>query len=134
MCYHNLDVNLISIGSGFSYGSQGYTHHGVEDVSLMASLPNMKIYSPSNIQELNYVSKKIFKKKNPKYLRIPRNTVNFESKKVSGFYSIKKKSSVNIISYGEIISECIKAVELCKSDIGIFSSPELFEHVNVKNN
>jgi transketolase len=132
VCYHNLDVNLISVGSGFSYGSQGYTHHGIEDISLMNSLPNMKIYTPSNINELIYLSKKIFKNKNPKYIRLPRKTSNFQSNKISGFYSIKKKSKINIISYGEIISECFKAVNLSKKKVGIFSWPNLFNRLDQK--
>lgn len=132
VCYHNLDVNLISIGSGFSYGSQGYTHHGVEDISLMNSLPNMNIYSPSNLQELKFLSKIIFKNKSPKYLRLPRNTINFKSMQVSGFYPIFKNSSINIISYGEIISECIRGVELSKKKVGVYSWPNLFNERDQK--
>ena len=114
VCYHNLDVNLISIGSGFSYGSQGYTHHGIEDISLMNSLPNMNLYSPSNISELKFISKFIFNKNKPKYIRLPRKVTDFKSEKVSGFYNLNKESNINIISYGEVISECIKAVKKLK--------------------
>ena len=132
VCYHNLDVNLISIGSGFSYGSQGYTHHGIEDISLMNSMPNMRIYSPSNIKELSFLSKIIFKNKNPKYIRLPRNTLNFKTNKISGFYSLNSNSDVNIISYGEIISECVEAVNLSKKKIGIYSWPSLFNKLDQK--
>src|SRR5262245_66692055 len=41
VCYHDLPVKVVSVGGGFAYGPQGYTHHGVEDLALMRSLPNM---------------------------------------------------------------------------------------------
>ena len=50
--YHKLNVTIVSVGAGVSYGSQGYTHHALQDYSLMRSFPNMEIISPSNNQEL----------------------------------------------------------------------------------
>jgi transketolase len=47
-CYHNANVKIISIGSGFSYGTLGYTHYGVEDISIMRALPKIKIISPAD--------------------------------------------------------------------------------------
>ena len=42
VCYHNLDVNIISIGGGFSYGPLGMTHHATEDIAVMRTLPNLQ--------------------------------------------------------------------------------------------
>ncbi len=41
ICYHNLNVNIISIGGGFSYGSLGVSHHATEDLAILRSLPNL---------------------------------------------------------------------------------------------
>ena len=48
ICYHNLNVNVVSMGAGFSYGSLGGSHHLLEDISVMRSIPNMKIFLPSD--------------------------------------------------------------------------------------
>ena len=47
-CYHELNVNIISVGGGFSYGPLGYSHHATEDVSILRSIPNLKVFTPSN--------------------------------------------------------------------------------------
>ena len=38
VCYHDLPVTVISVGGGLAYGAQGYTHHGLEDLGIMASI------------------------------------------------------------------------------------------------
>ena len=43
LCYNELNVKIVGIGSGLSYGNCGPTHHAIEDLSIMRSLPNMKV-------------------------------------------------------------------------------------------
>ena len=31
VCYHNFNINIVSIGGGFSYGSLGTSHQATED-------------------------------------------------------------------------------------------------------
>jgi transketolase len=70
ICYHNANVKIVSVGSGFAYGLQGYTHHAVEDVSIMRALPRMNIFSPSNNDETRYAVKKMLDIDAPCYLRL----------------------------------------------------------------
>src|SRR5579864_6084792 len=35
ICYQNLNVKLIGVGAGFSYGIYGYSHYAIEDIALM---------------------------------------------------------------------------------------------------
>jgi len=37
VCYHELPVKIVSVGGGYAYGPQGYTHHGLEDLAVMRS-------------------------------------------------------------------------------------------------
>ena len=34
-CYHDANVNIISIGGGFSYGQLGFSHHATEDYGIL---------------------------------------------------------------------------------------------------
>ncbi|MCX7846445.1 MAG: transketolase [bacterium] len=43
-----LNVNLISVGAGISYDLSGPTHHCLEDLSVMRTLPNVALFSPSD--------------------------------------------------------------------------------------
>ena len=46
ICYHNLNVNIVGVGGGFTYGSAGYSHHAVEDYGVLMPMPNMSIFVP----------------------------------------------------------------------------------------
>ena len=70
ICYHDLNVTVVSIGGGFSYGSLGMTHHATEDLSIMRALPNMKVISPSTLKEVSGAVKALYEQEGPSYLRL----------------------------------------------------------------
>ena len=37
------NVKIVAVGGGLSYGALGYTHHGVEDLAIMRSLPKITV-------------------------------------------------------------------------------------------
>ncbi len=96
--YHKLNVTIVSVGAGVSYGSQGYTHHALQDYSLMRSFPNMEIISPSNNQELQACMRYAFKNTGPKYLRLDKDEISINLKKYSllkpGRWVLLKKGTV----------------------------------------
>ena len=70
VCYHNLNVKVVSVGGGLAYGSQGYTHHGVEDLAVMSVLPNMSVAAPADPLEARAITRMMASKDGPAYLRI----------------------------------------------------------------
>ena len=46
LCYQNLAVTVVGMGSGIVYSTLGGTHHTQEDVAIASALPNMQILSP----------------------------------------------------------------------------------------
>jgi transketolase len=44
----SINVNLIGVGAGMSYDVSGPTHHCLEDLSIMRTLPHLEIHSPSD--------------------------------------------------------------------------------------
>jgi transketolase len=75
--YHNLPVTIVSIGSGVGYGNLGYTHHGLQDYSLMRSFPNMLIASPGDVMELKACMRYLVSNPQPSYLRLDKSS-NFK--------------------------------------------------------
>ena len=75
--YHNLPVTIVSIGSGVGYGNLGYTHHGLQDYSLMRSFPNMLIASPGDLMELKACMRYLVSNPQPSYLRLDKSS-NFK--------------------------------------------------------
>lgn len=70
VCYHNLNVNIITVGGGLTYGSLGYTHHGMEDLAVMRVLPNMTVIAPGDPIEARLATKAIIAHNGPCYLRL----------------------------------------------------------------
>ena len=70
VCYHNLNVKIVSIGGGLAYGSHGYTHHGVEDLAIMSVLPNMTVIAPGDPIEARAATRAVVAHEGPAYLRL----------------------------------------------------------------
>ena len=48
MAYAQLPIKLIGLVAGFSLGSFGPTHMGLEDISIMRAMPGITILSPAD--------------------------------------------------------------------------------------
>ena len=68
--YHNLPVVICAIGSGVAYGNLGYSHHAIQDIALMRSMPNMLIGTPSDPQQVLDILDYQLANPRPLYLRL----------------------------------------------------------------
>lgn len=113
VCYHNLNVKIVSVGAGFSYGLQGYTHFAIEDIAAMRLLPNMRVYSPSTINEMEFVTNQLFTENSPCYVRIGSSALNLDYEiKKDKINIVKEGKDILILVTGNIISNVIEASKL----------------------
>ncbi|HLC94600.1 MAG TPA: transketolase C-terminal domain-containing protein [Patescibacteria group bacterium] len=70
ICYHNLNVKILGVGSGLSYGLLGSTHFALEDVGIMRLLPRMAIVAPADPLEGSLMVKEVLARRGPVYMRI----------------------------------------------------------------
>src|SRR3990167_6127755 len=70
VCYQNLNVKLIGVGGGFSYGSLGCTHVVMEDLAVMRTLSNMTVLAPADILETEALVYAMYNTQSPTYLRL----------------------------------------------------------------
>jgi len=64
----NLPVVVVGVGAGLSYNEAGPTHHATEDIACMRALPNMKIASVSNNDQID----EVLETEGPMYVRLDR--------------------------------------------------------------
>ena len=69
ICAMNLPVTILGMGTGYSYGTDGPTHHITEDVAIMRALPNMTIWSPSDYTMTAQLVNTAYKLNAPSYIR-----------------------------------------------------------------
>jgi transketolase len=70
ICYHGFDVKIVAVGGGLAYGSQGYTHHGVEDLAILRTLPGMTVVAPGDPTETRLAVTALHETPGPAYLRL----------------------------------------------------------------
>jgi transketolase len=120
--YMRNPVTIVSVGSGVSYGPHGYTHHAVEDLSIMRIFSNMRIFTPMDPEEVNKSLDLILKQQDPAYLRLGKGgEENFTEANLNlNFNTIRKGSSGTICWVGSIGKVAIESGDLLsKSNVDV---------------
>jgi transketolase len=74
LCYNNLSVKLLGAGGGLVYGAEGITHHAIEDIAIMRSLPNMTVVAPGDAKEAKALAEISVSHKGPLFIRFGRDS------------------------------------------------------------
>lgn len=116
-CYHNLNVNVVSVGAGFSYGPLGMSHHATEDLTIMRALPNVTVLSPGTKEEARQITRAAVDIDNVCYLRLDKSFYDdpleseFELFKAT---RLSEGTDVTLITTGGILEEVMIAQELLR--------------------
>lgn len=118
LCYQNLPVTVVGMGSGIVYSTLGSTHHSQEDIAIAGALPNMQILAPCDPLETEAATRFCaLENKGPMYLRIgkagePNLTENaiepFEFGKVR---YLRKGTDICIMAYGPIMKMALEVAD-----------------------
>jgi transketolase len=132
VCYQELDVSIVSIGAGLSYGSLGYSHHAIDDIGVMRALPGITIYSPADPIETRLALSSSLEVSTPKYFRLGKSGESniFDRAKISfpNWSSLVHGSQLLVLTTGAIAIEAIKAAESLRAEgieISVYSIPVL---------
>ena len=112
VCYHNAAVLLVGVGGGLSYASNGSTHHTLEDIALMRSLPNMQVICAGDPLEVRAATKAFFKNPKPTYLRIgKKGEASVHRKALDEFevgqsICLKSGQSLALLATGNMLPNC----------------------------
>lgn len=114
--YHNLNINLVSSGGGYTYGVLGMSHHATEDLSVLNSIPGISIAAPSTKWETKKVFEIFMNVKGTTYIRLEKNGSDLLPLKNNYRLGelIKYQSGNNklaIVCLGGVFVECFKAVK-----------------------
>jgi len=110
VAYSGMNVKLIGISGGVSYGALGMTHHSAQDIAAMAAIPDMRVYLPSDRFQTEALFNHLAKDDKPAYIRIGRNAVADVYSKDDVPFSFDKAimiqdgSDVTIVACGEMVS------------------------------
>lgn len=117
VCLQNNNVVIVGMGSGLAWSTLGPTHHTLEDISILRSIPGLVILSPASPREVEKVVKAAYYMKRPVYIRLGMKgekeiydcDYNFEEGKN---VLVRDGHDVSIFVTGSIISEVIEAAKI----------------------
>jgi transketolase len=114
----NLTVKLVASHSGISPSPDGASHQAIEDISLLRSIPNMRVYAPGDSEETREIILNESKLDGPCYIRLPKGETLNISNEININSPIYKKSrivnlgqEVSIISTGDMWFDSYMAVK-----------------------
>ena len=133
VCYHNLPVTVTAVGGGLAYGNMGYSHHAVQDLAVMRTLPNMTILSPADPGETVECVQFLSSHRSPAYLRLGKageKSLHDVRGITRGPLAIRAAdSSIALVATGSVLAIALHAAEELKQahhlEIAVYSCPLL---------
>ena len=123
--YSKLPIKLAGAYAGMSDAFDGPSHHALEDIAVMRSLPNFKVFVASDATVTNWMVKNAIEDPSAMYLRLSRDVFPdlyaedevFEEGKGK---IVREGTDVTVIACGILVSKAIEAAEeLAKEGISV---------------
>jgi transketolase len=116
ICIPNLPVRICGSSAGLSDFGDGKTHQGVEDASLMRSLPNMTVLCPADSTEVELMMDFMLDWPGPVYFRINRNDLPFvypvgEPYHIGQITKLRDGNNAAIFASGVMVSRALEAAK-----------------------
>lgn len=116
--YPGLNVKLVATHAGITVGEDGASHQCIEDISLMRTIPEMRVFVPSDFTETEMVIRYAAEMKGPCYIRCGRPAIpllprseNYSFKEGKGEI-LRDGSDVTIVACGIMVNEALLAAEV----------------------
>ena len=123
--YSKLPIKMVGAYGGMSDAFDGPSHHALEDIAIMRTLPNFKVFVPCDATETEWVVKNAIEDASPMYLRLSRDVfpdvysegTSFEEGKGN---IVREGKDATVIACGLMVGHAMKAAEeLAKEGIEI---------------
>ena len=125
ICYPNLNVKVCATHAGITVGEDGASHQCIEDIALMRSIPNMKVFVPCDQYQAKAIVKAVADIAGPCYVRLGRGAVedvydeNYKFELGKGKV-LREGQKIALIATGMMVQEALKAADiLAKEDISV---------------
>jgi transketolase len=121
IAYPNLNVKIIATHAGLCVGQDGATHQILEDLAIMRTLPNFKIFVAADVSETESCIKEMLFHDGPAYLRLGRDLAEdiFPENKIvvsGGSDLIKSGTDVTIAACGLMVEQALQAAVILEEE------------------
>jgi len=114
--YHDANVNVVSIGGGFSYGPLGMSHHATEDIAIMRALPQVTTLVPGTREDVAHSVDHLVATSGVGYLRLDKSagkeTAEAQSYAPGSWRLMRDGGDVALVATGGVLESAQGAAEL----------------------
>lgn len=131
ICFEKLKVILIGDGAGVVYSKLGVSHQSFEDIAAVRALPNIRIFSPCDKQEMKACLEEAIQYDGPSYIRVGKCDVGniHDEGKIThpGLHVIKKalNSAPVIVATGSMVKSSLDVINNAFPDFGLVSASKI---------
>lgn len=113
------NIKIVGVGGGLTYGQLGPTHHSIEDIAIMRTIPGMTVVAPGDPIETRLATKALAQMKGPAYLRICKKGDLVVHAKVPAFalgkgIVVERGKHIALIATGNMLPTAIEVARICK--------------------
>jgi transketolase len=125
VAYHQAPVVIVGTGSGLSYAELGPTHHSLEDMAILRTLPGLNVVAPADSAELVAQLREALDSPYPTYMRIgkkgePPLHAARAGLGIGKANLLRDGTDLILMGVGPILGEALKAAEaLAPTDISV---------------
>ena len=116
VAYHQAPVVIVGTGSGLSYAELGPTHHSLEDMAILRTLPGLNVLAPADSAELIAQLREALNTPHPTYMRIgkkgePQLHRDDARLGIGKANMLRDGSDLLVVGVGPILGEAVQAAE-----------------------
>lgn len=116
VAYSQLNVKVVATHSGISVGEDGASHHSIEDISLICSLPGFNVVVPADAIETAQVIRAAANTEGPFFIRLcrPKLPLVYDQRyrfELGKAVTMKEGTKVTIIAIGIMVKAALEAAD-----------------------
>ncbi len=121
VCAMKLPVILLGVGSGLAYGADGPTHHAINDLGAMGSIPGLSILNPADASSTFALVDWAYRQRGPAYVRLDKDAHQplYDSCLFDwehGFSTLRRGADLALVSTGMLVHRAVQVADVLASE------------------
>lgn len=122
---HKANVMMVGVGAGAMYGLAGPSHLALDDAHIISAMPNVNVYTPAGVGELDWCFDHGLAHDGPTYFRLGVAGLDDAPDHLGAISQWQQGTDINIVTTGAITRVCQDAAEQSGRNINLISLPLL---------
>lgn len=118
VAYSGMNVKLLAVSGGVSYGALGASHHATHDIAVLRAVPGLAIVLPCAEVQTAALLRELEKKDVPAYVRLGKQAMPLVYPEGAAFrigraVTVRDGNDATIVACGEMVHPAVEAAVAC---------------------